>query len=126
MAYSQSRKADRVAMAKAVAALALARGAKAEIVGEGARYRERRTSVDIKGAHGVAVSVDFDGSTRRSPESYYVLSWYGAERRLDPMFAQTVNSCHGHKATDVAWSFEALCDLLEERLEDLASGRAFA
>jgi hypothetical protein len=84
----------------------------------------RRTHVDIEGPHGLKLSVRFDGNG--SDPDTYVLSWHGVEDvRLAPGKFYSVNKFHGHKATDVAYGWAQLMNLLRRRFAAVRDGSAF-
>lgn len=129
---TERRKADRAIMAARVAELARTYGLEAVIQPE--QPGSRQVSVDITGPHGLGLTVKFRGDSPQSERDTYVLSWHmhpwaGKYRRprwqLNPDWFGSVNSYHGHKATDVAHEFYALAALLARRFASIADGRAF-
>jgi hypothetical protein len=125
---SERRKDDRALMAGHVAGLARMHGLSARIHPE--KRGTRRTAVDLAGSHGLSVTVAFDGNSPHRLDGgwdTYVLSWHGVEEgwRLHPDRFRSVNSYHGHKATDVVHGFTALQDLLRWRFATIADGSAF-
>jgi hypothetical protein len=123
MSLTERHKADRALMAGTVAELAREHGLTAWVTGE--QHGSRRTSVGLAGPHGLKLAMYFDGKSPQ-PDSY-VLSWYGTEDgwRLNPGAFGNVNRFHGHKATDVAYDFNALVTKLGRRFAAIADGSAF-
>lgn len=119
---SAARKGDRAAMALQVVDLAgeyqLAAWYIPEVKGT------RRAYADLQCPRGLKLTVKFDGGSQ-DPDTY-VLSWYGVEgARLRPGKFGSVNSYHGHKATDVAHGFAELLDLLRRRFASIRDDSAF-
>ena len=128
MAYTERRKADRLAMASAVHALALEYGCEAAI--EDKPYGDlspQESCVRIRANRGLCLTVDFDG---RSPQpDVHVLSWHMAtdtDARLADAFCPSLNTSHYCKATDVAYGFDHLLATLRKRLALAQSGEAFS
>ena len=127
--FTERRKADRTAMAKAVAAIAHEKGIAATITSEGdpSNYLgDRAVFVTLEGPRGLGLTIDFDGNSCQ-PDTH-VLSWYIGTKhdtRFATGFAPSINTIHRHKATDIAEGFEELCALLQCRLDAVANGSAF-
>jgi hypothetical protein len=85
-------RADRAEMARQVAVLAVEYGLTAW---ERSGTRER--SVDVKGPHGLRLSVRFRGDSPQCEPDTYVLSWHGVDDgwRLVPVLFGDVNPHHG-------------------------------
>jgi hypothetical protein len=113
-------------MAALVAELARAHGAQCALQHDDSSPRARATHVYITAARGLSVRVRFEA---KSPTpGAYVLSWHmnGTDASLLEAGAfASVNPHHFRKATDVAYGFDALCELLAARLDAARSGRAF-
>jgi hypothetical protein len=129
MTLTERRKADRVAMAAQVAALATAHGFAAEVHPEPTFMGERCSGVWVDFPHDLSVHVWFDGESPHRPDwDTYVLSWYtGGEDgwRLAPHAFADVNPYNGCKATDVARGFDNLLYVLGRRFAAIADGSAF-
>jgi hypothetical protein len=122
---TERRKADRAELARRVVDLAgeyqLAAWHSPEEPGS------RQTDVDVKGPHGLKVTVRFDGySPQREPDTY-VLSWHGVDAgvRLNPGKFGNVNYAHGHKATDIVHGSGQLLALLRRRFASIRDDSAF-
>jgi hypothetical protein len=132
---TERRKADRAVMVKQVAALAEGHGITAEVRSGGRgplSDASRAVSVNLAGPHTLGLTVIFDGNSPQSEPDTYVLSWHmrpradeGKGRQLAPHAFGSVNSYHGHKATDVARGFAQLYYLLSRRFAAIADGSAF-
>lgn len=124
MPLTERRKADREEMAKRLIPIIVATGATVER-DDDPPLSPRAIWLKIKAARGLCLTIDLDGN---SPQpGTHVLSWHGVDdgQKLSPGFAPSVNSCHWHKATDIAEGFEELCNVVRRRLEAAADGSAF-
>lgn len=125
---TERRKADRLKMAEIVRALAVECGAKAEIVDKPyGDLSPQEIVVKIVAPGGLRLGVDFDGKSCQP--DVHVLSWHvdssKADACLADAFAHSLNRIHFHKATDVAYGFDALCDVLRRKLAMCADGTAY-
>lgn len=87
---------------------------------------ERCITLLLKGPRSILLSLDFDGDSAQ-PDTH-VLSWHIAsdsEAKFSTRFAHSTNLYHYRKATDVVRGFEALKDLMSQRISFLQSGEAF-
>lgn len=125
MALTEKLAADRSAMAKQVIQIATDHGATAQY-DEFTGPREIMVSIEAPG--GLCISLDFDGA---SPQpDVFVMSWHmdwRTSHKLNPTaFApDSVNPHHHRKATDFAYGFDQLCELLALRLSHAATGAAY-
>jgi hypothetical protein len=123
---SARRKSDREKMAALVAELARAHGAQCALQHDDSSPRAHATYAYITAARGLSVRVAFEA--KPPTPGAYVLSWHmnGADASLLAAGAfASVNPHHFRKATDIAYGFDALCEVLALRLEAARSGRAF-
>lgn len=126
-ALSSSLKADRVAMATAIQALAEQHGCVVEYRAGDDYVGPRAIHVAIKAPGGLQLTVEFDGDMLHPNE--HVLSWHMnsglTSNKLCPHYWPRLNTCHFRKATDVVSGFEELHTLLAKRFKDLQSGHAY-
>jgi hypothetical protein len=122
---TETRKADRAAMAARVAGLAGEYGLTATQHPE--QPGTRQAAVDLAGPRGLKMTVKFGRNASAYAPDTYVLSWHGVEdgTRLHPGMFGNVNPFHGQKATDVARGFAQLERILRERFEVIRNGAAF-
>ena len=123
---SERRKADRRKMADRVHAIAAHHGATVTREHEGECFLgPRAVMVTIETAHGLRVSIDFDGA---SPQpDVHVLAWHiatNSDARLSERFGP-VNPYHFRKCTVVAHGLDELCRDLARKLEMARNGTAF-
>lgn len=115
---SVSRKADRIFMATALAALVHDCGASCKINPLGSYPGDREKKVVIDTPAGLQLTVSFDGDSRQP--DVYVLSWHMDWKAVDLLnnatFGGDVNPHHHSKATYVAHGFEDLCKQLRRGL----------
>lgn len=119
MTYTEKRKADRQAMAEAVITLAEQNNYSGKV-----SELDRRLVVELTFYNGLQLMMAFDGL--RGLDTY-VLSWHGVVEgiRLNEAKFGSVNAYHGHKATDFAYGFPGLMDLLGRRIASIKDGSAF-
>lgn len=121
--YTEKRKADRVAMAKILEAIIVASGA-SHTRDDNCECYPHATRLHITANKGLKLTVDLDGKS--CEPDVHVLSWHGLEDgKLNGHTFGSVNTCHWCKATDVAYGFDALCEILTSRLDSVQSGEAF-
>jgi hypothetical protein len=127
MELSETRKADRAKMVKALAAIVEECGATCTVTAEGSdRYSPKRAVVTVEAAQGLACYFDFDGGS--SQPNVFVNPWhmsYGFEGRMSKAFPGDVNPFHRRKCTTVAYGFDELCAHVREVLTLAKSGEAF-
>lgn len=127
---SETRKADRLLMANAVGELAKRFGAKASMSFEDQGSQGIDYVVSIQAPGELYTSVAFRKNSPHAKPNTFVLSWClppRSERKLDPaVFGErSVNKFHFAKATQVAYSFEGLCETLEHVLRCAQNGTAY-
>ncbi len=126
---TERRKADRAIMAQRVAELAAVHGVRASVVAE--LPGTRLAGVVLAGPHTLGLTVEFRGSSPHAEPDTYVLSWHmrpwsdeGKGWALNPA-AFVAQRSHDTVATDVAYGFRPLLDLLARRFAAIADGSAF-
>lgn len=91
-------------------------------------YRGRAVFLNVLLAHGLSVTVGFNGDSPHTPKDTFVLSWHFKNfenlPRLTDAFPN-VNTHHRRKATDVAYGFDDLQRTLLHRIEVVRNGTAF-
>jgi len=120
MSYTERRKADRLAMAKAIEQIALKHGATCEWEGDG-----KELHIAARHPSGLAVSL-WVCSFSTQPD-VHVIPWhitYGHDVRLASTFGD-VNPYHRQKATHVRRGWDALVAEIERGLSAAADGSAF-
>lgn len=127
---TEKRKADRVSMSGEVAKLAKELGCEVtQVTGDAETYPGPHTElVKIKAPGGLRLHVDFDGHSAQM--DVHVLSWhmdFNVSAKLSPSAFEynMVNTVHHHKATDVAYGFSELMEVLAKRLKACADGSAY-
>lgn len=126
MSFSERRKADRQKMADAIEGDWIsAPGFTCERL-DPAPLSPRGIWLELSSPRGACVTIDFDGE---SPQpDVHVVSWHMAtdsDARFSACFASSRNDYHKRKATDVAYGFVALRELMNRRISALQSGDAF-
>lgn len=127
--YTESRAADRAAMAAATVALAESHGWIAGIE----TIIPRVTWVHLRGPRGLAVTVEFSGQPApASLKDRHCMAWHvgtDSDARLSDAFGiamgAPVNACHRRKCTAFARGWPALHSRLQRAMELAASGEAF-
>lgn len=114
------RKADRLAMAKGIEAIALKHGATCT-------YSAQGSELSIGVAHPTGLMVGLTLRGRSTQTDVHVIPWHIAmdsAARLDMRFG-AVNPHHFCKATHVAYGWEALATEIDRGLSAAADGSAF-
>jgi hypothetical protein len=121
---TENKKVDRTKMAKDMEAIITVAGATFERE-DGNSIEPQCIRLNVRAAHGLRVSVEFDGQSCQP--NVYVLSWNisHTDARLSHAFPN-VNPVHYQKSTDVCYGFEHLCFVMKRRLEVAANGTAFS
>lgn len=129
---SEKRKAERKVLAREMHRLCVDHGIPAVIEWDPfeRRAKNREVHVRIKDKGGLCCSVEFDGQTPQAILDTYVVSWHMdwqtlGNRRIAGDFAQSRNSVHRLKATDVFHGVTTLFINMDRRLEKLADGTAY-
>ena len=122
--WSETRKKDREAMAAAIGRLCAHHGIN-YIIESNYRGDPARMIVRIEDLKtGLAANPTIGG---RGGKNTFLFSWHFNQTNdliIDPGFTQDINPYHHRKATDVAWGFENLMQLLDNRLRCMAEGKA--
>ena len=125
MAYTETRKSDRAEMVRQLVELVQSKDVECKVESPSI-WGPRAVQVEIKAPRGLRLSVDFDGDSNQP--DIHVLSWHfkhGGTAKLQTTFAPSVNTCHFRKATDIAYGFDALLNIIALRLDSAISGEAF-
>lgn len=124
--FSETRANDRRGMAHLVSALCKEFDIDHEV---DMHYDKRATAVQIKAPKGLQLTCDFDGD---SPQpNVFVLSWYvhweHRDTKLNPAAFghDSVNPYHFRKATDVAYGFDELRQILRARFAAIKDGSIY-
>lgn len=140
-ALSESRKADRAAMAAGVKALCADLGASCDVIDhathvycDGSRSSNRNRIVCQIACGPARVGVEFNGEATRATCNTYCLAWhmdshddsaryasaFGSSQRGSP-----INQFHRRKCTAFAYGYADLLDMLRAGLTLCRSGEAF-
>lgn len=123
--YTVARKADRIAMAKKLVAMIESCGAKVT-QSDGCSIFPNSIKLAIKADKGLGLNIRLDGKS--GMKDTHVLSWcmdMDSEAKLCPSVFASVNRYHYQKATDVAYDFDGLMFIVQNRLEAVKGGTAF-
>lgn len=123
-----SRAKDRSTMLEAIAGCLCAGWT---IVIDELMTRDRKVWIHLHGPRGLSLTIVLDGDSNLQREGCFVLSWhfrgpdYGAGTKLNPTVWASVNQCHFHKATDIAYGFDSLLSVVRRRMSQANDGTAF-
>lgn len=126
---SVTRKADRDEMARQLIELVNGFEGCSATLADSRDWAPREVAVEVECPRGLLLTILLDGAALRGFEHHHMLSWHinptSSNAKLADYPWQDVNKFHRRKATDFAFGFADLKNVLRHRLQSIVEGSAF-